>query len=47
MSIEKQIQEKINATESELSKTFPTPSVTEAMEKMQNLVVRSQPKPKE
>ena len=45
MSIEKQIQEKINATESELLKKFQTPSVTEAMKKMQDLVVRSQPKP--
>jgi hypothetical protein len=41
------LEEIVNATESELLKTFPTPSVTEAMKKMQDLVVRSQPKPKE
>lgn len=34
-------------SDSELLKTFPMPNVIEAMERVQDLVVRSQPKPKE
>ena len=34
-------------SDSEQLKTFPMPNVIEAMERVQDLVVRSQPKPKE
>ena len=34
-------------SDSELLKTFPMPNVIEAMERVQDLIVRSQPKAKE